>query len=102
MFSDAMNTPTLSAVTILAGALLTTFLSSCGPDYRERHDEPMTLNEALSAKIDFPFPHGARNIQFAAYSDWQMYQKLIRFEAPVQECVQASPMSLADPSTSSG
>lgn len=71
-------------------AILTTVLclTACGPDYKERYDTPLTYAQAMKEKrIDFPFPPSSHGIHYAMYGDWQAYQRLVRFEAPVEDCI---------------
>ena len=73
----------LGGVVILAGIW---FLK--GPDILERYEKPMTYDEAVKGKhLRFPFPKSAHHIQYALYGDWQAYDCRVRFEAPVQDCL---------------
>jgi hypothetical protein len=48
---------------------------------------PMTYEEALSKKLDFPLPKGCSNVNYAMVMDWQLYDCYVRFEAPVDVCL---------------
>ena len=63
-------------------------LSSCGgPDLLVRVDQPISLSEARKrAESDFPFPPTAHGIYCAFYGDWQVYESIVRFEAPPADC----------------
>jgi len=70
--------------------------ASCGPDYIKRYDTALTLRQAIKEKnIDFPLPASAHNINYAMYADWQTYQRLVRFQAPVQDCIRHIDVVLA-------
>jgi hypothetical protein len=63
-------------------------LCACGPDYVKRYDKPLTYAQAIRDKdIDFPLPPSSRNIYYGMYADWQAYTRLVRFEAPVADCL---------------
>ena len=63
-------------------------LTACGPDYVKRYDEPLSYAEATKAKhIDFPLPPSSSSIYYAIYADWQAYTRLVRFDAPPEECL---------------
>ena len=63
-------------------------LVSCGPDSKKRYDAPLTYDQAIKVKdIDFPLPPTSHNINYAMYADWQAYQRLVRFEAPSEDCI---------------
>lgn len=54
----------------------------------KRFDKPMSRSEAIKAKgISFPFPKTARSIQFYQYSFWIAFERALRFDAPVQDCI---------------
>lgn len=63
-------------------------LTACGPDYVKRYDKPLTYAQAIKEKdMDFPLPASSRNIYYGMYADWQAYTRLVRFEAPVEDCL---------------
>ena len=63
-------------------------LASCGPDYKKCFDTPLPYAQAIKEKdIDFPLPPSSHNINYAMYADWQAYQRFVRFEAPVEDCI---------------
>lgn len=63
-------------------------LTACGPDYVKRFDKPLTYEQAIKEKdIDFPLPPSSRKILYGMYADWQAYTLLVRFEAPVEDCL---------------
>ena len=62
--------------------------TACGPDYKKRYDTPLSYAQAIKEKdIDIPLPQSRRNINYAMYGDWQAYQRFVRFEAPVEDCI---------------
>ena len=61
---------------------------SWGPDFLVRYDRPLNYEQAIKEKdIDFPLPASSRNIYYGMYGDWQAYTRLVRFEAPVEDCL---------------
>ena len=63
-------------------------LCSCGPDHLVRADKPLSLADAQRRKeTDFPFPASATNIHYAVYQDWQAFEYLVRFDAPLADCL---------------
>ncbi|MCB1245523.1 MAG: hypothetical protein AB7I98_23135 [Verrucomicrobiales bacterium] len=79
----------LLLLTVILGASICFVLYSCSqPDYLERFDKPLTFSQANSEPdIDFPLPHSSSNIYYGMYGDWQAYTRIVRFQAPVDECV---------------
>ena len=67
-----------------------------GPDYRERVDRPLTLDQAkrVGMLANFPFPASAHDIYCAAYADWISHETLIRFNASEPDCEAAIPKIL--------
>jgi hypothetical protein len=63
--------------------LLFGFWWSMGPTKIESKHS-LTLQEATNSPI--PLPESAKNIQFAQFSDWQIFDCFVRFEAPVEVC----------------
>ncbi len=62
--------------------------TASGQDYLKRYDKPLTYKQAIKEKdIDFPLPASSHDIYYAMYGDWQAYTRLVRFEAPVADCV---------------
>jgi hypothetical protein len=54
----------------------------------KRYDKPLTYTEASQKKdITFPLPTSAHNIYFGIYGEWQAYTMIVRFDAPVQDCI---------------
>lgn len=75
-------------VHIFAFILMGMCLIGCGPDESLRYDQPMTYAEATNKPdIGFPFPPSSRNIYYGEYQDWQCYTLLVRFQAPVSDCI---------------
>lgn len=78
---------------IISAVLLVGMLGAAGcPDVRSpdvtRYDHPLSYDQALKAKdIDFPLPSSCSNVCYAMYADWQAYTRMVRFEAPVTDCV---------------
>ena len=63
-------------------------LTACGPDYVKRYDKPLSYAQAIMEKdIDFPLPPSSRNIYHGMYADWQAYTRLVRIEAPQEDCL---------------
>jgi len=63
-------------------------LSACGPDCVKRYDKPLTYAQAAKEKdIDFPLPASSHHIYYAMYADWQAYTRIVRFQAPVDDCI---------------
>ncbi len=60
----------------------------CARPTIERHDVPMSRDEALKQGIQFPFPSTAQKIHVARYSFGFAFELLVRFEAPVSVCEQ--------------
>lgn len=62
--------------------------TNSGPDLLDRYDTPLTYQEALNkAAIHFPLPPSCSEIHYGIYGDWQIYTELVRFKAPVEDCV---------------
>jgi len=59
-------------------------LSGCST----RYDEPMTYKEAVRKTGHSSFPTGSSIIYFASFSGGQARAEYIRFDAPVDECLQ--------------
>ena len=63
-------------------------LPACRPDYVKRYDKPLSYEDASKRKdIDFPLPASSQDIYYGMYADWQAYERLVRFKAPVQDCL---------------
>jgi hypothetical protein len=66
-------------------------LTSCSPNqpaHSKRYDKPLTYSQATKEKdITFPFPESAHNIYYGIYGEWQAYTMIVRFDAPVQDCL---------------
>jgi hypothetical protein len=72
------------------------FLAGCGVDYKKRYDKPLSYAQAIREKdIAFPLPPSSHNINYAMYADWQAYQRLVRFEAPMEDCIRHIDVVLA-------
>ena len=72
-------------ITLLAALIC---LTACGPVPVKRYDKPLTYAEAIKEKdIDFPFPASSHNIYHGKYGEWQAYTRLVRFEAPAEDCL---------------
>ena len=70
---------------LLATSLI---LTGCGPDELTRCDKPITYAQAIAKHdINFPFPASRHDIYYGIYGDWQAFTLLVRFEAPVQDCL---------------
>jgi len=69
--------------------LLCLVLYRCSqPDYLKRYDKPLTYAQALKeSDIDFPLPASSSNIYYGMYADWQAYTSIVRFKAPVEDCI---------------
>ena len=76
-------------VLVLSTACL--FLTACRPApavLGKRYDKPMTYSQASKEKdIDFPLPESAHNIYYGIYGEWQAYTMIVRFDAPVRDCI---------------
>jgi hypothetical protein len=63
-------------------------LTACGPDHVKRYDKPLTYAQAAKEReIDFPLPASSHDIYYGMYADWQAYTLVVRFEAPVDDCI---------------
>lgn len=64
------------------------FYKCSQPDYVQRYDKPLTYSQALKeSAIDFPLPASSSEIYYGMYADWQAYTRIVRFQAPVEECI---------------
>lgn len=74
---------------ITLGILFCLLMYKCSrPDYVVRFDKPLTFAEAVkNPDIDFPFPASSSEIYYGMYADWQAYTRIVRFKAPVADCV---------------
>ena len=65
------------------------FLYNCsGPDLLKRYDTPLSYSEAIREKeIHFPLPASSSDIYYGVYGDWQVYSNIVRFTAPVDDCI---------------
>ncbi len=78
----------MHALRIVALMFVLIYLIGCSPEYTKRYNEPLTYAEAQKKRdIDFPLPQSSRNIYYGMYADWQAYTLLVRFEAPVEDCL---------------
>ncbi len=58
------------------------------PDYLKRYDNPLTYSQAMKeSDIDFPLPASSSDIYYGMYADWQAYTRIVRFTAPVEDCI---------------
>lgn len=58
------------------------------PDYLKRYDDPLTYSQAMKeTDIDFPLPTSSSEIYHGVYADWQAYTRIVRFTAPVEDCI---------------
>jgi len=66
-------------------------LTACGPSqaaHGKRYNKPLNYAQAIKEKdITFPLPESARNIYYGIYGEWQAYTMIVRFDAPVQDCI---------------
>ena len=75
----------LKYITVVLGCLC---LTGCGPDGLYRFDNPLTYSEAAKNKdINFPLPSSSHDIYYGQYANWQEYTKIVRFQAPIQDCI---------------
>jgi hypothetical protein len=67
-----------------------------GMSSEDRTNTPLDLQEARKdAGIkDFPFPSSAHDIYYAQFACWQDYESLVRFQAPVKDCLASIPAVL--------
>lgn len=66
------------------------FLASCRkkPDYVKHYDKPLTYSQAIKEKdIDFPLPVSSHDIYYGMYADWQAHTLIVRFTAPLHDCM---------------
>lgn len=79
----------LLILTVVLGASIAFVLHRCSqPDYLKRFDAPLTFAQAIKeSDIDFPLPPSSSKIYYAMYGDWQAYTRIVRFEAPVDDCI---------------
>ena len=85
-------------ISYLAVIVATFYLTGCGPgpDIKTRFDTPISYAQAIKEDdIDFPLPAASHNINYAMYGDWQAYQRFVRFEAPVEDCIRHIDVVLA-------
>lgn len=74
----------ISAAILFIGILL----GAAGCADVRRYDHPLTHDQASKAKdIDFPLPASCSNVYYALYGEWVAYERLVRFEAPITDCV---------------
>ena len=73
----------------LALAVACLVVTSCGgPDYVKRYDKPLPYAQARREKAsDFPLPPSSHDIYHGEYVDWVAYTRIVRFEAPVADCL---------------
>jgi len=75
-------------IIFLATCLSLTACAPTQPAHGKRYDKPLTYAQATNEKdIIFPFPESAHNIYYGIYGEWQAYAKIVRFDAPVQDCL---------------
>jgi len=75
----------VDSVALMAACL---FLTACGPDYVKQYDKPLTYGEFVKKKdVDFPVPPSSQDIYYGIYEDWQAFTLIVRFQAPVQDCL---------------
>ena len=54
----------------------------------KRYDKPLTYSQATNkADINFPLPPSAHDIYYGTYGAWQAYGLVVRFDAPVRDCI---------------
>jgi hypothetical protein len=64
------------------------FYKCSQPDYVKRYDKPLTYSQAIKEPdIDFPLPASSSDIYYGMYADWQAYTSIVRFKAPVEDCI---------------
>jgi hypothetical protein len=65
--------------------------TACTPSQQavgKRYDKPLTYARATEENdITFPFPESAHDIYYGIYGEWQAYTMIVRFDAPVQDCI---------------
>jgi hypothetical protein len=62
----------------------------------KRYDKPLSYSQATNkADIRFPLPSSAHDIYYGEYGAWQAYGMLVRFDAPVQDCLKHIDVVLA-------
>src|SRR4051812_33992433 len=75
-------------IILLAGCLALTACSPSQPTRGKRYDKPLTYAQAAKEQdITFPLPASAHNIYYGIYGEWQAYTLIVRFDAPVQDCI---------------
>lgn len=83
-------------IVLLTLLVCASLITSCGPDYIKHYDTPLTFTQAMKEKdIGIPLPKSAHNINYAMYADGQTYERFVRFEAPVEDCIKHIDVVLA-------
>ncbi|MEO8614590.1 MAG: hypothetical protein ABI600_05565 [Luteolibacter sp.] len=74
---------------VILGIAFCLLLYRCSqPDYVVRFDKPLTYEEAVkNPDVDFPLPATSSEIYYGMYADWQTYTRIVRFKAPVEDCI---------------
>jgi hypothetical protein len=69
--------------------LVCLLLYNCGtPDLLKRYDAPLSYAEAIQKEdIHFPLPASSTDIYYGVFADWQVYSNIVRFSAPVDDCL---------------
>ncbi|MPN05732.1 hypothetical protein SDC9_152985 [bioreactor metagenome] len=73
---------------LVTACLALTACSPSQPTYGKRYDKPLTYAQASQEKdIACPFPPSAHNIYYGIYGGGQAYTMIVRFDAPVEDCI---------------
>lgn len=74
---------------VILGIGISLLMYKCSqPDYVKRFDKPLTYAMAIKdPDVEFPLPASSSEIYFGMYADWQAYTRIVRFKAPVKDCV---------------
>ena len=83
-----MKRPILLFVTFVGIAFCLLLYKCRQPDYIRRYDKAMTYSDTVKkGDVDFPLPASSSDIYYGMYGDWQAYTKIVRFKAPVEDCI---------------